>query len=60
MGGPQSRRANALPATRENSKLKVNFCLSIFGRKTSRERLCDELLYLFSPRMLLDGGARVL
>ena len=37
-GGPQSRRANALPATREKHKIKAERCLNVFGRKSRREQ----------------------
>lgn len=43
-----------------SSKSKVNFCPGIFGRKAFRERYCEKLLSLSSPRMLLGGGATVL
>ena len=37
-GGPQSRRANALPFPREKHKIKAECCLNVYGRKNCRER----------------------
>ena len=36
--GPQSRRANALPATREKDKIDGECCLNVIGREVVREQ----------------------
>ncbi len=49
--GPQSRRANALPATREKLKIEGEWYVDVFGRRNVREKENKRLrgAFIFFP-----------